>query len=131
MENLEIPKYTVFVRHGYLQQAAAVWKLNHRLQCNIYVISAVAYFKDAFAFSYGVWLRRESGLPGNDRSKREEDQETELNGDMLHGDIRSGNEDGEAQQRAQVGTEKRDTRYIQLGSDVNAIEEDQRSLQLL
>lgn len=64
-----IPKYSVLVRHGFMQPAAAGCRNHHALRYHFYLIPEENDSKDAVKFDHSIWIGCMVGLKVQDAGK--------------------------------------------------------------
>ena len=61
MEEIDIPPFSLFIGHGYLQHAGAGWRGNHSIRYHTYVVPENHLLPDAIAFAYDWSLKAGNG----------------------------------------------------------------------
>lgn len=78
MEEIEVPKRSVFVLYGFLQHARTGWKGDHALRYYNICETRREDPQTSVAFAYGTFLEQEVGLPATHARDSEDDEETEV-----------------------------------------------------
>lgn len=73
---ISIPENSVFVGHGFLQQAGAGWSGTPSLRYHMYLVPNHHPLKDAVAFPYGTSYKREDESTSSSSSSSSGEQES-------------------------------------------------------
>ena len=68
MSLIEIPPFSVFIGHGYVQHAGAGWSGSHNLRYHIYLIPDGHQLRDTVAFAYGYSFKKEGDASSEDEA---------------------------------------------------------------